>query len=118
MIYCLFPVVRRPALRNAPSQFIPFDPFLSGGMYCSAPHGLHALKLSLVGTVSVTRSTSAHCPLAPAGRRSFVAPGRRKTRVAWRALGCIAGSRLQPSHGSGQNVLCVKYFICKKLRNT
>ena len=37
-----------PEVRNAPSQFIPFDPFLSGGMYCSAPHRLHALKFSLV----------------------------------------------------------------------
>ena len=28
-----------------PYQFIPFDPFLAGGMYCSAPHGRPVLTL-------------------------------------------------------------------------
>ena len=149
MIYYLLPFVWRPDSGYAPSQFIPFDPFLSGGMYCSAPHGLHALKLSLVGTVlspgapqlmlhslrldagvllllDVARWRTAvrlqDC-LDGTSRRSCTSLlccslDSRKTRAAWRALGCIVGSRLQPSHGSGQNVLYVKYFICKKLRNT
>jgi hypothetical protein len=51
MIYHLLSFVERPEVGYAPSQFIPFHPFLSGGMYCRAPHGLPALKLSLVCTV-------------------------------------------------------------------
>ena len=34
-----------------PCQFIPFDPFLAGGMYCRAPHGFSVLRFSLVGTL-------------------------------------------------------------------
>ena len=48
LTYSDFPCKGAPEVRYAPSQFIPFDPFLSGGMYYSAPHRLHALKLSLV----------------------------------------------------------------------
>jgi hypothetical protein len=36
MIYYLLSFVGRPDPGYAPCQFIPFDPFLSGGIYCSA----------------------------------------------------------------------------------
>jgi hypothetical protein len=51
MIYCLLSFVGRPDSEYAPSQFIPFNPFLSGACIDSAPHGLPALKLSLECTV-------------------------------------------------------------------
>ena len=97
MIYCLLSFVGRPAPRNAPSQFIPFDPFLSGGMYCSAAAPIIKMEFP-----SVTLSVGSP---AQAGRYRY---------PTYERGGLLGGSRLQPSHGSGQNLLCVKYLIRKE----
>jgi hypothetical protein len=92
LIYCLLPFVGRPDPRYAPSQFIPFDPFLSGGMYCSAPHRVPALQLSLVGAVVSPVSASAHARLLrldAGGVLLLDVAGWRtaaRFRIAWTAI--------------------------------
>jgi hypothetical protein len=92
MISCLLPFVGRPDPGYAPSQFIPFDPFLSGGMYCSAPHRVPALQLSLVGAVVSPASASAHARLLrldAGGVLLLDVAGWRtaaRFRIAWTAI--------------------------------
>jgi hypothetical protein len=51
--------VGRPDIEYAPSQFIPFDPFLSGGMYRSAAAPLYAvfLRNAICGVSRLRRDT-------------------------------------------------------------
>jgi len=127
--------VGRPDLWYAPSQFIPFHPFLSGGMYCSAPHWLPALKLSLVGTLLSLGASQLmlRCLRLDAGGVLLLNVAGWRTavrfRIAWTAIagaagrctlllldvarallpgereGLLSGSRLQPFH-------CVAVKIC------
>jgi hypothetical protein len=73
----------------APSQFIPFDPFLSGGIYCSAAaHFLYGVpaERSLWGVPT------------PSGRYPYL-PGEREE--------LIVGRRLQLSHGVAGKICSV-----------
>jgi hypothetical protein len=80
-----------PEPRYAPSQFIPFHPFLSGGILLSCCRTFLSgvpFAHAICGVSRLMRD-AIHTP-----------PGKRE--------GLIYGSRLQPSHGGGQNLLGVK----------
>src|SRR5438067_13285942 len=88
VIYYLFSFVGRPDPGYAPSQFIPFDPFLSGGMYCSAAAPIIKMEFP-----SVTLSVGSP---AQAGRYRY---------PTYERGGLVGGSRLQPFTGSGRSLL-------------
>jgi hypothetical protein len=80
-------------------QFIPFDPFFSGGIYWSCCRTFLRVEFPAV-TLSVGSP-------AEAGRYCYL-PGERE--------GLLAGRRLQLSHGvAGKICLSVKYFIVRVL---
>ena len=81
-IYSPLAPVGRPDTGYAPSQFIPFDPFLSGGMYCSAAAPFYRVVFLWNAISGVSRC----------GGRYPYPPGERE--------GLLAGRRLQLPHVS------------------
>ena len=98
MIYCLLLFVGRPDPGYAPSQFIPFDPFLSGGMYCSA--AAHSLSVVFLRNIICGESRRA-------GRYRYL-PGKRG--------GVSLEAVSSPSECSRPNLLIRQVFYSEEIK--